>query len=1005
MSNCTDYIHYQICNTFNNEHSTNKLNYKTTITIFVEDKHKSVVDELLEKACNVMKVARGATPYLPETHRNSLTNRVNRIIENNIIYEILKAFSIIYQKNKEHLNDIIKSEEGKVDKFVYDLAKNLTIKVSNPTSGGFCLMGLCRNSSQQTVISPVKQNVKKSFEFELTNKINTFFTSDDGDTAEDKLNMLEKISSLITKRDNVNVVQAGGVLPTRLAPRASFSAKPVSRESPYHTTHQAHRGVRNNIPFSTRPVQDMTYRLNATENMSFHSTPTNINFANSAKQSTHLAFNTNMNNIHIDQQTSSIQEFELMTEINDRIQNLENIHKFFSTNVHNSLTVGELLLLDRNVVLEDIQEGYATLNNFVKGQTGGGKIADNTDMITALYALDVKTAKYEQMIAYRTYALYTNTLATPQNGGGIGDFLKNIHHKFTSYSFSEKINALQSLGKSLIVYVFQRVLKKLKLPNEIAELSVVEDAEEYFDIVAQYIANTYNKGSIITQKYALYTKLQHNERQRQITQMNIDIIDGLIGFATLINMFRDASFDNTNTTSDMLSNLGFLIDNLQKFKDALHNGNNKTITDFTKEFKALIRRLNPQMASAEEYTLHQNEANVKKSLEKNLRGFEAYDKEIREGKHTNVKLQEYIDYRNNFEKKLGNDYNNFAEDAEVMETIDLSQQLLIRIAKTFTVNHLTKSQLDELKEAGSKVLEDVMDTGFVKNTLESVKTGFASFLSSMPWMNSIVHMLKILAPFATIFGNILTFVNPIGFFIVVINLCIVALHYTVKLSVFFWRKYAKKTNFNPDEFLNELKERTSVRQRGGKTVRFVTTKSKTRTSKHTLKGGVGFLPALSHPKSSIQQVHDTMKSAQSSLPSIQGVKLPLIQQKGSTPKQVSDTDDVEILSKIADTIIYDISKYSNATQKSYELIPSDITEMASALQILITSDTVDINEIYSQSQRGGKPKRTIRTKHTLLQSKTKKELIAHAKSKGIRVKSADRKDDIIKAISIRRYKK
>jgi hypothetical protein len=82
--------------------------------------------------------------------------------------------------------------------------------------------------------------------------------------------------------------------------------------------------------------------------------------------------------------------------------------------------------------------------------------------------------------------------------------------------------------------------------------------------------------------------------------------------------------------------------------------------------------------------------------------------------------------------------------------------------------------------------------------------------------------------------------------------------------------------------------------------------------------------------------------------------------------------------------------------------------MSSALQVLITSDTVDIHEVYSQSQRGGKPKRT--TKHstktiTILQSKTKKELLAHAKSKGVKVKSADKKDDIIKALSIRRSKK
>jgi hypothetical protein len=143
-------------------------------------------------------------------------------------------------------------------------------------------------------------------------------------------------------------------------------------------------------------------------------------------------------------------------------------------------------------------------------------------------------------------------------------------------------------------------------------------------------------------------------------------------------------------------------------------------------------------------------------------------------------------------------------------------------------------------------------------------------------------------------------------------------------------------------------------------------------------------------------------SAQSSLPPIKDVKSP-----GVIQNQLVDLDevDLEILSQIADTIVYDISKYSDATKDKYKLMPSDINDMASALQKLITSDTVDINDVYRDSKSGGKPKRTIRSKHTLLQSKTKKELLAHAKSKGITVKSTYKKDDIIKAISLKRYKK
>ena len=389
---------------------------------------------------------------------------------------------------------------------------------------------------------------------------------------------------------------------------------------------------------------------------------------------------------------------------------------------------------------------------------------------------------------------------------------------------------------------------------------------------------------------------------------------------------------------------------------------------------------------------------------------------IKKGDYRNLdQLGEFERYRDNFANKLGNDYNQFTEetkDAEIMEAIELSKILLVKIANSIIVNNLTHEQVSQLQSAAEDTLKNVMNSEFAVNTLKSVQTGFAQFITDVPWLNSIIHILNLLAPLASTFGYIAIYANPIGFFLLVINLCIVALHYTVRLSIFFWRKYANKTDFKPEEFLNELKLRTSV-QKGGKTVRFVTAKSKTRT----LKGGV--LPAI-HPRSSIQQVHN---SAQTSLPSIQGVKLPVLQRqvynsaqsslppiKGvKSPGVIQNQDlpnqDFEILSQIANTIVYDISKYSNATKDKYKLIPSDINDMASALQKLITSDTVDINDVYRDSKSGGKPKRTIRSKHTLLQSKTKKELLEHAKSKGITVKSTYKKDDIIKAISLKRYKK
>jgi hypothetical protein len=1083
MSNCTDYTHYKICYKYYNEHTTNKLNYETAITILCEDEHTSKVEALLEDAIKIMRrTVNGYTPK--DEHQNSFTTRVNSMMTNNLLFEILKVFTMIYKPNKEKLNNLIKSESledlNAVEKFVKDIVSNLSIKVSNKASGGSCFGWFCRINNvnkevvspikKNSVVSPIKANVKNYLkqesklkeeiaEFfryepnllgriamigkignsitpinskpkEILNNSNVKHTPADNiamngkisnsitpinskpkeisnsfsvkHTAADKIAMFEKISNLISQREEAKlpVVPAGGGfigLPVLANSRVTTGVRPSVRY-PHETQHLTSRGVPGN---TSTPVQNMNYNVNTGVNMSFTSTPTTIRVANSVKQSTPIAFNTNISNIHIEQQAYSPHEFELMNEIKDRIKNLINIYEFLTKPVNTSLIVGELLLIDSNIVVEDIQEGDAIVSNFVNGQTGGGINLNKTDMITELYTLDVKTAKYEQMIAYRTYALYTTTIATSQQGGGLGDFLTNIHNKFALYSFSEKVNALQSLGKSLIVYVFKRVLQKLKIPDKIAELSVVEDADAYFELIGEYIDDIYNKGSIIKRKYDIYTKYEQNERQRQNTQMNIDIIDGLVGFATLVNIFRDSSFENTQTTSDMLSNVDFLIENLQKLKDALRNNNRSFIRDIKQKFQNFLDEVNPKMTSAEEYTSYKNNEDIKKSLEANLRGFEAYDQAIKEGKNSD----KYLQIRENFKNKLGKDYNQFAkEDAEAMEAIDLSQQLLIRIAKNFTAKLLTEAELNQLKEAGSKAIEGVMSTGFVRESLESIKTGFANFLSSVSWINSSIYILKILAPLAFAFKMIAGVINAHVIYILVINLCIVALHYSVRLSIFFWRKYAKKDDFNTAEFLQELKERTGGKQRGGKTIRFVSAKSKARSSKHTLKGA-GLLPPLLHPKSSIQKVHETTES---SLPPIQGVKLPLIQKPMVSSNQVNDDADVDILSKIANTIVYDISKYSQATQNSYNLTPSDISEMSSALEKLITSDTVDINEIYSQHQLGGKRKHTTKNstkKLTSLQSKTKTELLAHAKLKGVKVKSTDKKDDIIKAISIRRSKK
>jgi hypothetical protein len=975
---------------------------------------------------------------------------VKKIITNNLVFEIFKAFTVIYQREKNILKTLVESESSenqtKANNFVEYLAQELKITILHPTSGGFCSGFFCNRKPEKTqVVSSILKTSKNCSEYDLINNIKHFLIMPN-DTAQQKVNMIDKISDLITQKEKQikNVEQEGGVLRegTRIgkashtssyapsyAPHAPSYAPHAPSYAPHAPSYAPH--APSYAPHAPSYAQHAPSYAQHAPSYAQHTPSYAQHTPSYAPLGSHHSINhlspQNVNGTY-NNQYNSTQEFnfefysglelELMDEIDERLNNLKNIHEFLLKDVkslkkgnelvkdtNNPLTVGELLLIDANAVSKEIKELEKKFGKqFGNVQMGGG--VNTTELIKDLYTFDVKTAKYEQMIAYRTYGLYVN-IQQHQHGGGLGIFLTSIHQKFESYTVSEKFNALQSLGKSLIVYLFQRVLQKLKLPKEIAEFSVVENADEYFTSITHYITKTYHSGEIIRRKQNIYTTVKANDRQRQVTQMNIDIIDGLSGFATLISIFQDSSFENASTTRGMLSNLDFLIENLNKFKEALKNNNKITIEDIKKKILTIVKSFNPQVASADEYTSHKIVANAKRDLNKNIRGIAAYEQVIQNNNIKNAKLLEYERYRDNFKNKLGDDYNKFADDVDVMETIDLSQQLLIRISQTFTANHLTKEQLKELQEAGDKVLTDVMNTGFIKDTLQSVKTGFSSFLSSTPWIDSIIHILNLLAPFATTFGNIIAYTNPIGYFFLVINLSIVALHYLVRLSIFFWRKYAKQTQFNHEEFLQELKERTSVKQKGGRNVRYVSAKSKT---KHATKGGAGFLPNLpdKHVRTSVKQVHDTMKSTTTHLPSIQGVKLPLIEPK-NTPKQVNDNDDITILTDIAHTIVYDISKYSAATQKNYELTSSDISNMASALQTLITSDTVDINEVYSQSQSGGKPKRTVRkhlVKHTTtLQSKTKKDLIAHAKAKGVKVKSTDKKDDIIKAISAKKYKK
>lgn len=1014
MSKCTDYKEYtiSICNTKDLNGTTVTINYTNEI-----DLHN-----LLDNAKKILNsTPQGMTHSLEKepnlSHRNSSFNKIRRLIKNPLLLEIFKAFADIYKDEQETLDKLITStsedDNNEARRFMSNLLR-YRIKTTVSVSGGF--FGFCRGKGSANVNSTCvisKQNSQENNPMIKIEKIKAdikdFLTMNyEINYKEDhrlRIQMLKNIHQVISERKNASFIQNAGGPPTGIK---SGPSSTQTRKTPHSISHSFSTPNKGPGPYGFSTTSSITqnigsnsrYTLNPSSKVTLIQ-PYNT-YANSLPQNTiRPKLNANLNDLRVQDVASFIQETHLQNEIEERITILNHIGELLSTEVQVpgkvTIQVGKLLLIDAIDFDRDIKT--------LLSQSGGGNSIDS-DLVTSLYAFDIKIAKYEQLIAYKTYVLYSITLDKEQYGGGPRDILRKIHEHFTSYSFTEKINALQSLGKSLLVYVFKRVAVKLKLPEEIAQLSVVEDANEYFDTLAKYIRRTYDKAHIIQRKYDAVKIKDKGQQQKALNEINIDVIEGLISFATIITIFRDANFANTtNLSNTKLDDLDFLLSKLKGLKDLLANNSKDSVTKSIKswinEFK---KSLNPRFYSAAELSQHKEQATEMRSIRHTIRGEEATRLAMEKEPANSNAHSGYEDHHDHFLKKMSDDVNKI-ESSEVTEIIDISSKLLNEIANTFTANHLTEDQLAQLKEASSEVIDKVMKTGFVRSTLEGFKSGFSQFMSSVPWIDSVIHILKLLAPYATTIGQIATYTNPIGLFLVVINLSIVALHYLVRLSIFFWKKYANKDNFKVDEFLSELNQRTDKRQKGGRQIRFVSAKEKSRMSKRTMKGAGPndhFLPSIVHPKSSIQQVHDRL---QSSLPSITGVKLPLIT-KTPTMK-VSNTNDsalsveVQSLDKIAKTIVYDISQFPVADTGKNQLTPDDISNMASALEVLITSDTVDIDIIYGKTQNGGKSLREIRhlnKKLSALKSQTKQELFAFAKAKRFKVKSTDKKDDIIRAI-------
>ncbi len=948
-------------------------------------------------------------------------DKFKNMISNELIYELFKLWIKSYKDHQdkenefEGLNDF--NDENKIrkgTKFIQSLYIKCTvnfINLSDTNGGGFFGSWLC-SGNKCNVEEPIKKEytlheLYLKFIQNIKNFWNeTWYNLDSiGGKEQEVVNyflMLNYIARNLPKNFNNNASKIGGTplgplvsqgftqkpsvarrqSTTTLRPASSMTVRPGSQKTlgtimtqlpgtpnPLSVTVNSLRG-----DFGTQPPKSMPYNATKFSNIG----PVNVYIGNSEQ-----------NNY----------EYDLLIEINDRIQNLNSIYELLTTTIDYSSgtsslvpkTIGELLLIDSSVINDEIIE----INNAIKqsntsnGQYGGNNTKYNS-LITQVYKLDVKNAKYEQMISYRAYFLYQDYIisskntSNEQNGGGLGEFIVRIHETYKNFTLVEKYVGLQSLSKGLLVYLFKKVFQKMKIPDEIAGLFEGNtDKDIIFNAIKIYLARQYSEYNIL--QYRLRISETSLEKDAELIKTYTEILDGLIAFGNLISMFSTFNtVSNYDTVLSASKDLKNTIDSLSQVKD-----NISQTAVMGMDMSKNLKHVNPQMYDKDKSYQYKQDADNKKKIKETVRMYEYYKTQLEK----NPENQNYQDYLNNFEKKLLDLKINLSEqDQTILDIIEGTRRLYAEILTIFmnTID-IAPAQIEQLKKTGEKLVGDIVNSSFIKNGLNGIKNAFTQFLSSTPWLQSITHVLSYLSPFLVMFETLLL-LAPIGLIITVINLSIAALHYTIRLSIFFWRKYTKKDNFDIDKFLNDLKGRGDNKQNGGKQRKYRLAKNVSRKRNSKLRGGT-ILPSI---RPIIRKENDKIKQTSLSLPSIQGVKLPIIQRSINR----DNDEDIEILTEIAETIICEVSKYSKATQEKYKLSPNELQDMVSALEMLINSDTFDMNDIYKNTQYGGKLRRLkrISKKVSALESKTKKELFVYAKSKGLNVKSSDKKNDIIQEI-------
>ncbi len=658
------------------------------------------------------------------------------------------------------------------------------------------------------------------------------------------------------------------------------------------------------------------------------------------------------------------------------------------------LLFGESNLQSHNLYLED---EYEDEKSNIAG--GAGK---REALIQEIYNQDIKLVKYDQMIAYKVYklhAIYKDEYNLQQGGAWyhrVGKDLVHIHEKFAGFPLSEKLTALQSLAKELLVYLYKKAMKKLKVPDNIIDISLSQTSEDFYYNVIKTLNETISPESVFKAKINIIrnSKFDEDQKRRKMKLLNIEIIDSISTFANLINVFSSTLALTPDDSTKALESLNSLVEGLEKMKEHLkrEQTNKATIMQSTKEYLTeFINNINPKLSSAKEltdYNKRQSEINKVLHAVTAIEGFK---------KHTNYEnhphLYQYIESHQETIKKA----NLALEDLElkVNESIETSRQLLVllcvklgetlktelthKIKETFLNNPTVRDLHEQIQDNSflSKNLKNIQHaTREIVNDAQAPLQSLTKTLSSQAF-----HVLRLVAPFAVNLAEFVQIAVQVSFVLTIINLCIVGMHYLIRTTIFFWKRYNNKNDnkFDIDGFISELKSRhkelekkPDSKHKGGKR----------KTKQQVLKGGV------------------TLPPINRAVPFVEGSKIPLLPRIHQEINSKTLSTQGQITFAIMDHIV----NYGEQDTINYQLSKEDVVYIATGAENLsYTNNTFDIDKIYhdtlENTQYGGKVKRLTKQKERkYLEEKTKKDLILYAKHKGVNVRVNDKKDDIVKAI-------